>query len=308
MRGRRAFAFVTTFIAGAWFLGSPALAQGGPAACAERNCDVNGDENRDLADAVGIFSYLFLSSAPPVSFCPGVELGVENGDCNGDGSIDLSDGVRLLSWLFLGTLPPPVENGPDADGDGVSDASDNCPSDANPGQEDGDGDGAGDACDNCPSDANAGQEDADGDGVGDACEVSATTYAGSLTRTRGRWQYVPGQVGVQGAESFCAENFPGSSVCEIDQLQAAAAAGELAGATDFQGNPVTTFWVVRPGAAGNRQCVDPTRENIPWTYLTAHIETHGEFVILEEDGTLGDIQLLTDHCQASRWVACCNDP
>lgn len=36
---------------------------------------------------------------------------------------------------------------PDADGDGVPDSSDNCPSAANPGQADFDGDGLGDACD-----------------------------------------------------------------------------------------------------------------------------------------------------------------
>jgi len=75
----------------------------------------------------------------------------------------------------------------DADSDGVQDACDNCPDDANPGQEDGDGDGVGDACedctgpdadgdtvpdacDRCPDDPDPGQEDGDGDGVGDACD------------------------------------------------------------------------------------------------------------------------------------------
>jgi hypothetical protein len=42
---------------------------------------------------------------------------------------------------------------PDADLDGIADTSDNCPSDANPGQSDIDGDGAGDLCDSCPADA-----------------------------------------------------------------------------------------------------------------------------------------------------------
>ena len=78
----------------------------------------------------------------------------------------------------------------DADGDGVRDFCDNCPTTANPSQVDSDGDGAGDACDvcpndanddidgdgicgdvdNCPSLANADQADADGDGLGDACD------------------------------------------------------------------------------------------------------------------------------------------
>jgi hypothetical protein len=45
----------------------------------------------------------------------------------------------------------PVNDQPaDADGDGVPDAQDNCPSVANSNQSDSDGDGVGDACDHCP--------------------------------------------------------------------------------------------------------------------------------------------------------------
>jgi hypothetical protein len=47
---------------------------------------------------------------------------------------------------------------PDADGDGVPDASDNCPTVANAGQANADGDSTGDACDTCT--------DTDGDGFG----------------------------------------------------------------------------------------------------------------------------------------------
>lgn len=61
-------------------------------------------------------------------------------------------------------------NPPDADGDGITDSLDNCPTVPNPGQEDGDGDGVGDACDSCPAVPNPGQADSDGDGVGDACD------------------------------------------------------------------------------------------------------------------------------------------
>ncbi|MGV6853299.1 MAG: lamin tail domain-containing protein [bacterium] len=58
----------------------------------------------------------------------------------------------------------------DQDADGIADDLDNCPVDANPGQEDGDTDGIGDVCDNCPVNANPGQEDGDSDGVGDVCD------------------------------------------------------------------------------------------------------------------------------------------
>lgn len=59
----------------------------------------------------------------------------------------------------------------DSDEDGWADGEDNCPVDANEGQENQDGDTVGDVCDNCPALANPDQADSDGDGVGDACEV-----------------------------------------------------------------------------------------------------------------------------------------
>ena len=77
----------------------------------------------------------------------------------------------------------------DFDDDGIEDAPDNCPRDANAGQEDSDGDGRGDACqsverygdgdgvpdasDNCFNVKNPGQEDSDGDGIGDACDPTS---------------------------------------------------------------------------------------------------------------------------------------
>jgi hypothetical protein len=69
--------------------------------------------------------------------------------------------------LHIEFTPP----GADSDGDGIDDASDNCPLVYNDLQTDTDGDGVGDDCDNCPTDANADQLDTDGNGTGDACEV-----------------------------------------------------------------------------------------------------------------------------------------
>ena len=63
----------------------------------------------------------------------------------------------------------------DLDGDGVPDASDNCPGVPNADQADTDHDGRGDACDNCRAVANASQTDADGDGLGDACDTCTDT-------------------------------------------------------------------------------------------------------------------------------------
>jgi hypothetical protein len=71
---------------------------------------------------------------------------------------DFGTGDNLyIDYIKLsGDAPTPS---PDADGDGVADASDNCPSVANARQADTDGDGAGDACDS------QGNRDSDGDGV-----------------------------------------------------------------------------------------------------------------------------------------------
>jgi hypothetical protein len=64
--------------------------------------------------------------------CPG------DADCNG--IVNFADITEVLTnWNF--------SCAPDTDGDGVPDAIDNCPLDANPSQEDTDMDGMGDACD-----------------------------------------------------------------------------------------------------------------------------------------------------------------
>ncbi len=73
---------------------------------------------------------------------------------------------------FSMTITTEIPEIPDEDDDLIADEDDNCPTVANPGQENSDGDTFGDACDNCPNVTNEAQIDTDGDGAGDDCEDS----------------------------------------------------------------------------------------------------------------------------------------
>jgi hypothetical protein len=77
---------------------------------------------------------------------------------------------------------------------------------------------------------------------------------------------------------------------------------------DVSGLEVNSFWIHDPEAPGNRQCVHPQAENIPWTYATAHLPSDGEYFDLNRvDGTLSDVQLQR-FCNVAHWVPCCNQP
>jgi hypothetical protein len=69
------------------------------------------------------------------------------------------------------------------DGDGIPDATDNCPGVANAEQTNSDTDGLGDACDNCATVSNADQSDADADGLGDVCDNCAAVANAGQTDT-----------------------------------------------------------------------------------------------------------------------------
>ena len=88
--------------------------------------------------------------------------------------------LALALFAFCGGCP---NTATDTDGDGVADASDNCPNTSNADQTDTDGDDVGDACDNCVNTANDDQADADADDVGDACDNCPSTANAAQTDT-----------------------------------------------------------------------------------------------------------------------------
>ena len=87
-----------------------------------RRGDANDTGERNIADAVATFGYLFLGS---------VDLPCHDAaDTNDSGTLDISDGTYLLHWLFLGGPPPsqPLDCGGDTTLDTLGcDAFASCP-------------------------------------------------------------------------------------------------------------------------------------------------------------------------------------
>jgi len=104
---------------------------------------------------------------------------------------------------------PPVHDAPiliaDRDGDGVPDASDNCPNIANPDQGNEDGDKFGDACDPCPIEANNTPSDPDGDGVADGCDPHPSTPGDKILLFEGFHHGIPGSWQVVGSAAAMAD-------------------------------------------------------------------------------------------------------
>lgn len=74
--------------------------------------------------------------------------------------------------------------------DGIETCS-TCPQDCGPCSSDADGDGVSDSSDNCPGTYNPNQANCDGDGLGDACDGENANYQQTTTRTC----YIEGQEG-----------------------------------------------------------------------------------------------------------------
>jgi formylglycine-generating enzyme required for sulfatase activity len=97
-----------------------------------------------------------------------------------------------------GPVPPdasPDAGPPDQDGDGVPDATDDCPGTPDPQQADRDGDGAGDACDPCPDGGDA--VDADGDGrlaCNECDDTDPHAFPGAVETCNGKDDDCDGQI------------------------------------------------------------------------------------------------------------------
>jgi len=140
----------------------------------------------------------------------------------------------------------------------------------------------------------------------------AGTVKGALASTPGRFNF-NAMLGLPGANAACNTNFAGTHACTYQELQSAAAAGDLKGLKDVANppRPVTSFWAIDSSAPPLQQCNDDVSSHLNWEYATAHTASRGEQVALDNAaGTLGALQTGVQ-CNfgasgpEAAWVACC---
>ena len=131
---------------------------------------------------------------------------------------------------------------------------------------------------------------------------------GALTATPGRFNYNL-TLGLPGANAACNTNFAGTHACSYQELQNAAAAGDLDGLKDTAAVTVTSFWAIDSNVSALQQCIDDAAggSNLNWEYGTAHTVSRGQKVPLDNAaGTLGALQTgLQCNFSGDSWVGCC---
>jgi len=139
--------------------------------------------------------------------------------------------------------------------------------------------------------------------------TSTLIYRGSLPASTGRWHY-QAQLGLAGANADCEAHFPGSAICPYDKLLAASmkATPETINAMDYNGNPVTEWWIDDPTLNGDARC-QKNADMIPWTYQTAdegHVGRHA--TLNAATGAISSVivEPLQTGCSVARFVPCCS--
>jgi hypothetical protein len=132
------------------------------------------------------------------------------------------------------------------------------------------------------------------------------TVKGALAPTAGRFNF-NAMLGLPGANAACNTSFAGTHACTYQELQTAAAAGDLTGLKDVAATTVTSFWAIDSSAAALQQCNDDVSSHQNWEYATAHTASRGEQVALNNAaGTLGALQMgVQCNIAGTSWVACC---
>ena len=149
-----------------------------------------------------------------------------NGVCEGVGFCSFTDssctsGRRFgdlsgsYSQSCVGDQSMPDGGNRDTDGDGVLDASDNCPAVANANQFNEDSDKFGDVCDPCPPVAGDSPPDTDGDGVADACDPNPAVAGHSIALFEGFHAGVPTGWEVTGTWTMTGDDIEGAATNAI---------------------------------------------------------------------------------------------